>query len=75
MYHKILVTLSQVKIPAADIGCREAVAFGFCVATFIEEYRRRVSPDQKILSHFHDWTTSVGLLVCANPFIHSFMLI
>lgn len=53
-------------IPHLDIEANDAVIFGYMVAQFVEEFRkaaeRMTDSPPRIVAHFHEWQTGVGLI-------------
>lgn len=49
-------------LPPADAEVDNAIAFGYCVYEFLNEYVRQ-NPGSLTVAHFHEWQASVGLIL------------
>jgi glycogen(starch) synthase len=58
-----LWNVAQIPSPPDDRETNDAIIFGYLVAWFLEEVRRHVNLQQKIIAHFHEWLAGVGLIL------------
>jgi len=47
-----------------DFETNDDVAFGYCVALFLEQVLEHSPQNRPIIAHFHEWQAGAGLIVC-----------
>ena len=66
-YKSELCRNTQIELPDGDGECDEALVFGHMTAEFLAEFNwqvhRRNGNKAKIVAHFHEWLSAIGLLL------------
>ncbi|XP_064399869.1 glycogen [starch] synthase, muscle-like [Halichondria panicea] len=64
-WRKELWELSHLGVPDSDQESRDAIMFGFLTYWFLKEFVSRLpGPPPMVVTHFHEWLSGVGLLLC-----------
>lgn len=64
-WRKDLWELSRIGIPDSDKESRDSIVFGNLVFWFLREFVSRLpGPPPMVVTHFHEWLSGVGLLLC-----------
>ena len=59
--------ICNIGIPYPDMECNDAIIFGYCVASILEEFHKSIEEEvgrPLMIAHFHEWMSGVGLILC-----------
>lgn len=57
--------LAHIGIPDEDKESRDAIVFGYLTYWFLKEFMSRLpGPPPMIVTHFHEWLSGLGMLIC-----------
>ncbi|KAL1501364.1 hypothetical protein ABEB36_006696 [Hypothenemus hampei] len=74
-YKQELWNKTNIGVPHLDIEANDAIILGYMIADFIHEFREIAEEDgdrspPKIVVHFHEWQTGVGLIAIRTRHIN-----